>query len=203
MPDTPDRILSGKLTAMDSDQIRFIGHLSDQQYSRMPGQYTIAAIISGPEPQRTRFETELLPQLKALPGPSALARGVIAPDPVSVEGQLTIFPYLDREGVSRILNTTNIVVCRTGYSSIMDLLQVGTKAILVPTPGQPEQEYLGERLQDHPQFLVQQQGQVNIREGFPALSERPAVIPQHNQGMLLGQAITELQERIASGSTVA
>lgn len=38
------------------------------------------------------------------------------------------------------------VISRSGYSTVMDIAMLGKKAILVPTPGQPEQEYLGEYL---------------------------------------------------------
>jgi hypothetical protein len=80
----------------------------------------------------------------------------------------------------------------------MDLLQVGTKAILVPTPGQPEQEYLAERLKDHPQFVIQQQHELNGREGFRRLAERPEVTPAECNNKLLGDAISRIRKQIHS-----
>ncbi|HNK39720.1 MAG TPA: hypothetical protein PL002_00960, partial [Flavobacteriales bacterium] len=51
---------------------------------------------------------------------------------------------------------------RTGYSTVMDLERIGRTALLVPTPGQPEQEYLGRLHKDNGRFIVQVQGELDI-----------------------------------------
>jgi len=196
VPDTPDRALSGRLTDLYSDRLRFVGHLSDQVYQPLPKSNKIAAILSGPEPQRAHLEQEVLPQLLAFPGPCTLARGVIEDVPPEVNVQVTMHAFLDRNEIGMLLNRSEIALCRTGYSSLMDLLQVGTKAILIPTPGQPEQEYLGERLKDHPQFVVQQQSRIDIRLGYDELMTRPSVVPLQVNTSLLEEAVTRLSERL-------
>jgi len=195
IPDTPDRALSGKMTESRRPNIRFIGHLSDQVYAPEPMQYDVVAILSGPEPQRSKFEEEILPLLKRYPGKCALVRGAITEDMPQQEDNLTVYPYLDRVGVNTMLNSAEIIVCRTGYSSLMDLLQVGTKAILIPTPGQPEQLYLGERLATHPQFVVQQQGGVDVEGGVLQLKSRD-MQPPHERSLnsLLDSAMIELSK---------
>jgi predicted glycosyltransferase len=186
VPDTADHALSGKLTGLSSEKIHFVGHLSDQQYERREKVYEIAAILSGPEPQRTHLEVEVLSQLETRSQPCVLMRGVIEEVPSKQSGHITTHAYGDRRTVNDLLNRSKIVVCRAGYSSIMDLLQVGTKAILIPTPGQPEQEYLGERLQGHPQFVVQRQGKVNLKAGIEVLMQRPEIQPHRsNHGRLI------------------
>jgi hypothetical protein len=50
------------------------------------------------------------------------------------------------------------VICRSGYSTIMDLIALGKKAILIPTPGQTEQEYLGKILHERGAFYSTAQG---------------------------------------------
>jgi hypothetical protein len=92
-----------------------------------------------------------------------------------------------------MLNSSELIVCRTGYSSLMDLLQVGKRAILIPTPGQPEQLYLGKRLTTHPQFVVQEQGRVDVHAGVVQLNSREQLtsFSRHN-GELLEYAISEL-----------
>ncbi|HLF65856.1 MAG TPA: glycosyltransferase family protein [Saprospiraceae bacterium] len=172
IPDTPDRMLSGKLTDVSMKKVRFIGHLSDQVYSPMEKQNDIAAILSGPEPQRTKLEEEILPQLANYPGKCVLVQGLITHDPPRQEGNVTIYPYLDRPAINMLLNSSEVILCRTGYSSLMDLLQVGAKAILIPTPGQPEQIYLGERMQEYEQFVVQKQGGVDVVEGIEHLKNQ-------------------------------
>jgi hypothetical protein len=78
----------------------------------------------------------------------------------------------------------------------MDLVQVGTKAILIPTPGQPEQEYLGERLQGHPQFVVQRQGKVNLKAGIEVLMQRPEIQPYGSNQLLLNSTIVRFCESL-------
>ena len=192
VPDTPDRALSGKMTDLDSPRMRFIGHLSDQEYHPLEMTYYIAAVLSGPEPQRAHLEREVLPQLLAFSGPCALVRGVIEEMAPEVSAQVTTYPYLDRKEVNAVLNSSEVVLCRAGYSSLMDLLQVGRKAILIPTPGQPEQEYLGKQMKGHPQFVVQKQGSIDIRLGYRELLARPAIVPAHANLTLLHDALQTL-----------
>jgi hypothetical protein len=196
VPDFPDRGLTGKMTESSSDKIRFVGYLSDQIRQENTIEFQLAVILSGPEPQRTRLEDEVLPQLQNVPGQCAFARGVISDTPPLTNGNLIIYPYLDRAGVNRILNTTDVILCRTGYSSLMDLMQTGTKAILIPTPGQPEQVYLGEQLKNHPQFVVQKQGSVDVVAGVRELMGREVhhvISPAQD---LLSEAIVRLEEKL-------
>jgi hypothetical protein len=184
------------MTEWNSPKLRFIGHLSDQEPVSMNQVYDLVAILSGPEPQRTKLEKEILPQLIRYPGKCALVRGVITDDVPKQEGSVIIFPYMDRSGVNQMLNSAEIILCRTGYSSLMDLLKVGTKAILIPTPGQPEQIYLGERLKEHSQFVVQGQGEVDVVEGVKKLRTSRSPVQKHSADGLLAKAIRALQLRL-------
>ena len=105
-------------------------------------------ILSGPEPQRTMFEDIVLKQaretkdniliLRAKPNSSELLRDI--PDNVSM------FNHVDDEMFVKLVNSSEHIICRGGYSSLMDLVALGRKAFLVPTPGQTEQEYLAKHL---------------------------------------------------------
>jgi uncharacterized protein (TIGR00661 family) len=196
VPDTPDRMLTGKMTESDSPKVRFIGHISDMKYDPQEKVYDVTAILSGPEPQRTRLEQELLPQFAAYPGNCALVRGVIKDEPIRQEGNVTIHAYLDRSGIQEILNSSSIIISRTGYTSIMDLLNVGTKAILIPTPGQPEQMYLGERLKGHGQFVVQRQGSVDVTGGIAGFGKISAMQVYDNDRFALTSAIARLKSKV-------
>ena len=44
-------------------------------------------------------------------------------------------------------NESELVLSRSGYTTVLDLAKLGKKAFFIPTPGQYEQEYLAERLQ--------------------------------------------------------
>jgi len=104
-------------------------------------------LLSGPEPQRTILENILLLQLKQ-PGYNAvLVRGLpVAGDVLETIPGLTVFNHLPKSRLQYVINAAEVIVCRSGYSTIMDLLPLGKKCILIPTPGQAEQEYLADWL---------------------------------------------------------
>ena len=53
--------------------------------------------------------------------------------------------FLNSEALQDVISRSSLVVARSGYSTIMDLLAMRKNAIVVPTPGQTEQEYLADR----------------------------------------------------------
>jgi len=145
--------LSGKLShpALKGTSTKYIGHLSrfqsdNQDVTEKTNKFLV--ILSGPEPQRTIFEEIVLKQarqtsdniliLRAKPDSNDLLRDV--PENVSM------FNHVDDEMFLQLVNSAEIIVCRGGYSSLMDLAALGRKAFLVPTPGQTEQEYLARHL---------------------------------------------------------
>jgi uncharacterized protein (TIGR00661 family) len=114
---------------------------SDQIVQSKPNGYL--AIISGPEPQRTIFFQELLRIEKSL----SLGMTFIIdklPEEVSSDETINIRILVqpdDHEFLQEITNAQQIV-CRSGYSSLMDLIRLKRTALFIPTPGQTEQEYL-------------------------------------------------------------
>jgi UDP-N-acetylglucosamine:LPS N-acetylglucosamine transferase len=59
---------------------------------------------------------------------------------------VVIFNHLPDEEIGQLIGRAGVIICRPGYSTIMDLVTLGRNAILVPTPGQTEQEYLARHL---------------------------------------------------------
>jgi len=113
--------------------------------------YDLVLLLSGPEPQRSKLEVIVLKQLKELPSVKALIiQGL--PGNTQIEsglGNMEIVPHLPDEEFQDRINTSEIILSRSGYSTLMDLNAVGwKKAIFIPTPGQTEQEYLGEQMQE-------------------------------------------------------
>lgn len=74
----------------------------------------------------------------------------------------------------------------------MDLKIAGKKGILIPTPGQPEQEYLGERLNASEHFVVQNQDTLNISQAVEQLAMIEAPNPSKKSSTLLNAAIDDL-----------
>ncbi|HNZ43284.1 MAG TPA: glycosyltransferase [Bacteroidales bacterium] len=148
IPDlTGDFKLSGELSGKHPlpANARFIGLLSD--FCDAPLQtttgYDVCAVISGPEPQRSIFQRLLLEQLKNSGKKAVVILGKPAEKSISTtDKNITVFNYLTADEIKKYFMCSEYVIARAGYSTIMDLAVTGRKAILVPTPGQTEQEYL-------------------------------------------------------------
>jgi UDP:flavonoid glycosyltransferase YjiC (YdhE family) len=129
----------GPLSRLESEH----GQREIPERNRREG-YEIVAIISGPEPARSAFEQQLR-QLLTESGRSALLI-LGLPDTVcnEIQGNLTVVNHFSDSELAVVLELAKLVICRSGYSTIMDLHALGVRALLVPTPGQTEQEYLAE-----------------------------------------------------------
>lgn len=133
----------------------------------------VAAVISGPEPQRSLLEAQVLQQLQAIEGPHLLVTGKPGTE-VRHAGQVRIEGHLPTEALRNALARAELIVGRTGYSTLMDLAAIGRGALLIPTPGQPEQEYLG-RLHGHGgRHVVQAQRQLDLATALKDPPERHA-----------------------------
>ena len=108
--------------------------------------YDVVAVLSGPEPHRTNLEREITDNgLQIIDGSSLLiVQGLPADDLRLAEHRdgVDYIPHLQTELLQWYMQEAKEIVCRSGYSSIMDLHTIGRKAHLIPTPGQTEQEYL-------------------------------------------------------------
>jgi len=147
--DFPENRLTGKLTEPGKLPVTFIGMLS--RFNKVDMQvnttYDYLALISGPEPQRTFFEQKVRACFSQLEGKKMLIRGLPG------EGEETTntihfdeVNHLKAKDLERVITQSKLVICRSGYSSIMDLAVLQKKALFIPTPGQTEQEYLSKQL---------------------------------------------------------
>lgn len=134
---------------------RYIGALSRLEKREKTIKYDLLIILSGPEPRRTMWEKSLLLQLELFEGNVLLVRGLPGNESHITSGSgKEIVNYLSSEALGAAIQQATWVVCRSGYTSVMDLVQLQQKAILVPTPGQTEQEYLAQWLHDNEIFYT-------------------------------------------------
>ncbi|MEY4278686.1 MAG: hypothetical protein RL377_690 [Bacteroidota bacterium] len=100
-------------------------------------------IVSGPEPQRSIFEKQLWKQGNALGKKFVVVAGV-PHNPLykkySSCGHL--YHHLSMEDLVQKIQSAKFIICRGGYTSLMELAAFNKSLILVPTPGQTEQAYL-------------------------------------------------------------
>jgi len=137
-----------------SDKVRYIGPLS--RFTHHPSPVTChlspvtcktLAVLSGLEPQRTILEKELIERLMAEGKPALIVQGKVKePFTRICHGQLEMVPYLPDDELVTAMQGAEKIICRSGYSTIMDLDRLGLlhKAEFIPTPGQSEQEYLAQ-----------------------------------------------------------
>ena len=165
-----DNNLSGDLSHKFSlpKNVKFIGVLSRFASPPAPlplergAQYKLLVILSGPEPQRTLFEKKIIEQLDSPPTPLPVRqaglqkeRGVLIVQGITeksvlikISENIEMISYLTAEELKKEICSSEIVLCRPGYSSVMDLAMLNKKVIFVPTPGQTEQEYLAKYFSD-------------------------------------------------------
>ncbi|MBL7826822.1 MAG: glycosyl transferase family 28 [Saprospiraceae bacterium] len=129
--------------------------------------YDVAVILSGPEPQRTYLEQVLLEQAMSLPHKFIFVQGKTKTKKHHYEApNIEVVSFLTSEELNKVLAASRYIVCRSGYSSLMDLVGTGKRGILIPTPGQTEQEYLAENLRRENLFIVQKQPKINLGEAL-------------------------------------
>ena len=169
--------LSGKLSHIKGlpNSYKFIGPLSrlrNVDDKTIPN--SVLVLISGPEPQRSTFQKLIEAQLPLSPYQFVIVEG--RPEKAITgnahDNTIRSIPYLTGTELSTEIAKADMIVCRSGYSSIMDLAALGKKALLIPTPGQTEQEYLAKHLSKHSNFVVQQQNKLDLKAGLAQLAKK-------------------------------
>lgn len=146
-----ENILAGDLShpkLRPATPVNYIGPLSRFEKKETDKKYSLLVLLSGPEPQRTIFEEMLIKQLAQFNKKVLLVRGLPGKnDSLPAKANtLEIHNHLDAAALNNAILQSELVLCRSGYTTIMDLVALQQKAVLVPTPGQTEQEYLGDYL---------------------------------------------------------
>lgn len=148
VPDDSTHSFSGELSQHSNLQAKHIGLQSRMnsvtaQEPHSPVQKPFAlAVISGPEPQRAIFEGILIRSFVALKKTAIIVGGTSHQKPHQINPFVTYLPQLTGQELKWYMQNASHIVCRSGYSTLMDLVALGRRALLVPTIGQTEQEYL-------------------------------------------------------------
>ena len=139
---------------------------------KIENEYDIIAILSGPEPQRTIFEKMVLEQIEQNNLKAVVVRGLPNKESEvrSQKSEVLVFNHLNTTDFLNYILKSEMVVCRAGYTSIMDLTALNKKAILVPTPGQTEQEYLANYHHKKGNFIAQKQSEFDLKGGLETIS---------------------------------
>lgn len=128
--------------------VKYIGSLSRfKNNSPAEIKYQWLVILSGPEPQRTIFENKILKIVAQLKGEILLVRGKPASTEIlNTPVNCKAVNHLTENEMQQAFAQSNFIISRSGYTTVMEILSMQKKSILIPTPGQTEQEYLAQRL---------------------------------------------------------
>lgn len=152
----------------------YIGLLSRMQYETASKQYDYCILLSGPEPQRSILEEKICRGIASIPGNVLLVRGLPGHEAaLSLPAHVTVKNHLDTEAIQQAIRQSEYIICRSGYTTLMELVTLRKKAILVPTPGQTEQEYLAERLFRSGTFYMVQQQMFSVEKDLAAARAFP------------------------------
>lgn len=167
--------LSGELSHAKSEleNLKFIGPLSRFKKEEHPESYDwdLMVILSGPEPHRTAFEQKIRQQLQSIDLSVLVVKGQLREE-VEQEHwkeEITVVSHLSAQQMQAEILKSRLVLCRAGYSSVMDLHCLQKRAILVPTEGQTEQEYLASYLHGRYNFYSVSEREMNLSEDLKRL----------------------------------
>lgn len=205
VPDIPDEMgLAGSLShpgKMPEVPVRYVGVLS-----RMEGEEKLRAascelreeakgvsidllvLLSGPEPQRTMLEGQIWRELEAgdFLGRVVFVRGKPVSDGAPLGGltNVEVYDHLPAAGLNKMMLRSKLVVARAGYSTIMDLVRLKKRSILIPTPGQTEQEYLGQTLSERGVAVCVQQKGFSLATAVGRADQFPYVFLKEGDDLL-------------------
>ncbi len=159
----------------------YIGCLSQlESVGSIGNKSHLLILLSGPEPQRSILSEKLWQQALTLEMPIVFVEGKAG---ISREAPAHIqhLSFANAQQVGAFLKEAMLVVCRSGYSTIMDLVKLGKPAILIPTPGQTEQTYLAQSLSANSLFYTARQRDINLKAMVALAMARPRPIPAQFQ----------------------
>ena len=184
VPDIPSKPnFSGRLSHSNQvlPKMKYIGVLSrfTKQKEQTITHRKVLVVLSGPEPFRTNLEEILTKKLLALNYKAMIVRGIIQEkqQKKNLSQQLRVVNYLQADELQLETQQSEFIIARSGYSTIMDLLALNQKAILIPTPGQTEQEYLSEHLSGSPLFVFAAEDNLDVEKQLKELNDKDKLSP--------------------------
>jgi len=154
--------LSGNLSKTKSSvNASFIGALSQIKKTQSSTKKQLLLILSGPEPQRSRFAKDIVEETLQLGFPI-----VVAGESKSIPKSELVkeLGYCNNVELEILMNESSHIVCRSGYSTLMELATIGKKALLIPTSGQFEQEYLAKYWEQQFNFPTANENEISTKD---------------------------------------
>ena len=174
--------------------VKYIGVLSRFTKNKTAKNVDVVVLLSGPEPQRTIFETIILKQIENTNLKIKIARGLPSSKKDLLVGNknVEIINHLPKDELSALIKSAKIVIARSGYSTVMDMAALQQATLYVPTPGQTEQEYLAKYLSEKKYCFTTTQAMFNFEDELKKLDGIVFRAYPENNNVALEQAIANL-----------
>lgn len=182
--------LAGRLSHPASlpHNTQYIGLLSQVEPVTTANSGYLLVLLSGPEPQRTILADKLWLQVLSYTGKVLFVEGADeGAAKQDIPEHITYHKRISGDTLAAAISGADMVICRSGYSTLMDLVKLDKKAILIPTPGQTEQEYLGRTLYKNGVFISKPQKSFNLADALGEAEHFPF------RKMQFGQAFEQFQ----------
>ncbi len=170
IPDMPGETnLAGKLSHISAlkSNFRYCGILSRMSIlspvkpANLPEGAFLLVILSGPEPQRSILEKLVITRLSSYSGNIIVVAGKPGHSATNSNEITKRYSYLSGGELKYLIQNSAGIICRSGYSTVMDLVTMNKTALLIPTPGQTEQEYLATSLKEKGWFNSTPQNKID------------------------------------------
>jgi len=202
VPDVEDEVnLAGELShplKKPAIPVKYIGPQSRFEVTgRSEAHKHLLVILSGPEPQRSILENELLDQLANYTEPVLFVRGLPGTsDLPTVSSNIFITNHLPSAQLEEAIRSSEFIISRCGYSTVMDMMIMQKKTILIPTPGQAEQEYLSSHLMKKRMALCIPQTKFKLKNAIELAKEFNYQKFDFVKGKALENAIYDLIDKL-------
>ena len=199
--------LAGNLShpaSMPEIPVHYIGPVSRFSSKQVVDEKHLLILLSGPEPQRSLLENSLLEDLKEYTKPVVLVRGLTqAGGAIEAANNIAVFNHLPASQLEEKVQEAFIVIARCGYSTVMDLAAMAKKSILIPTPGQTEQEYLADHLMQKNFALCIAQKKFRLKQALEFAQQfryKLSTGIETNLKPVIQSFVTEIRERMGSSN---
>jgi UDP-N-acetylglucosamine transferase subunit ALG13 len=184
--------------------LRYLGSLSRfEKTGPDTGGNHLFILLSGPEPQRTMLEEQLFNELKEYTKPVLFVRGLPGQTELPTLGEnIIVHNHLPAVELEQKLRDASMIIGRCGYSTVMDLAALQKQSILIPTPGQTEQEYLSSHLMQKNFALCIDQKKFRLKHAL-ALAENFPYQTSFCAEKNLEEVIKSFVQRIKTGRKTA
>lgn len=205
IPDLPgEQNVSGRLShgVRLPDNVRFTGIISrfinsgEPNKDQMPDFRHNTVILSGPEPQRGMLKQRLVNILCKKEPVTVILEGRPDKEKSIIRSEnIAFYNHLSAPEMMMMIKSSESVISRSGYTTIMDLIALNCSALLIPTPGQTEQEYLAEYLSAKGWFTTTTQEDLDDSISLPPLKATWSEEVVEKSKILLDSALKELMEQ--------